>query len=132
MPDRDYYLKDDRTLAATRDAYKKHLAAMFTLAGMSDADKRAQGVFDLEVKMAQAEWANEDRRDEDKTYNPMSYSELKALAPQFSWDAYFKTAGIPLDRRGGRTPGHRGREIGASRSCRRFSPTRRSPSGAII
>jgi len=94
MPDRDYYLKDDPALAAARDAYKKHLAAMFTLAGMSDADKRAQGVFDLEVKMAHADWPNEDRRDEDKTYNPMSYSQLKALTPQFSWDAYFKTAGI--------------------------------------
>jgi predicted metalloendopeptidase len=94
MPDRDYYLKDDPALAAARDAYKKHLAAMFTLAGLSDPDKRAQGVFDLEVKMAQADWPNEDRRNEDKVYNPMSYSELKALTPQFPWDAYFKTAGI--------------------------------------
>ncbi len=94
MPDRDYYLKDDPALAAARDAYKKHLAAMFTLAGYSDADKRAQGVFELETKMAQADWVNEDRRDEDKVYNPMSFSQLKALTPQFSWDAYFKAAGV--------------------------------------
>jgi putative endopeptidase len=96
MPNRDYYLRDDPDLAKTRDAYKKHLSAMFTLAGMSDAGKRAQAVYDLEYKMADAEWANADRRDEDKTYNPMSYSGLKALAPQFPWDAYFKSTGIAL------------------------------------
>ena len=96
MPDRDYYLKDDPALAKTRDAYKKHLAAMFTLAGYDNADARAQGVYDLEYKMAQADWANADRRDEDKIFNPMSYSQLKALAPQFPWDAYFKSAGFPL------------------------------------
>jgi putative endopeptidase len=102
MPDRDYYLKaDDKDLAATRDAYKKHLAAVFTLAGMSDADKRAAGVYDLEYKIAEAQWANADRRDTDKTYNPMSFSELKTLAPQFPWDAMFKATGIPLTAPGG-------------------------------
>src|SRR5262249_28413370 len=37
-----------------------------------------------------------DRRDEDKIYNPMSYAELKTLAPQFPWDAFFKPGGLPL------------------------------------
>ncbi len=97
MPDRDYYLRDDKDLAATRDAYKKHLAAMFTLVGMDDADKRATAVYDLEHKIAEAEWANADRRDEDKVYNPMSYAELKALAPQYPWDAFFSRSGLPLN-----------------------------------
>ena len=102
MPDRDYYLKaDDKDLAATRDAYKKYLASMFTLAGLSDPDKRAAGVYDLEYKIAEASWANADRRDTDKTYNPMSYTELKALAPQFPWDSYFKSTNIPLTGPGG-------------------------------
>ncbi|HEX3673884.1 MAG TPA: M13 family metallopeptidase [Rhizomicrobium sp.] len=102
MPDRDYYLKtDDKALAATRDAYKKYLAAMFTLAGMSDPDKRAAAVYDLEYKIADASWANADRRDTDKTYNPMSFSELKAFAPQFPWDSFFKATGIPLTAPGG-------------------------------
>ncbi|HEY2069195.1 MAG TPA: M13 family metallopeptidase [Rhizomicrobium sp.] len=94
LPDRDYYLKDDAALAKTRDAYKKHLAAMFTLAGLSDPDKRAQAVYDLEYKIAQVSWARADRRDTDKTYNPMSYSDLKAFAPGFPWDAYFAAGGI--------------------------------------
>jgi putative endopeptidase len=101
MPDRDYYLKDDPALAAARDAYKKHLASVFTMLNLDDPDKRAQAVYDLEAKMADADWPNEDTRDEDKVYNPMSYSQLKQLAPQFPWDAYFKSAGISTSNASG-------------------------------
>jgi putative endopeptidase len=94
LPDRDYYLKDDPDLAKARDAYKAHLSKVFALAGMSDPDKRAAGVYDLEYKMADAEWAREESRDADKTYNPMTLTELKALAPQFPWDAFVKAGNI--------------------------------------
>jgi putative endopeptidase len=92
--DRDYYLKEDKALATVREAYKKHLAQMFTLAGISDADKRAAAVYDIEYKIAQAQWSNADSRNVDKVYNPMSFTQLKALAPQFPWDSYIKAAGI--------------------------------------
>jgi putative endopeptidase len=102
MPDRDYYLrKDDADLEKTRDAYKKHLATMFALAGQKDGDKRAAAVYDLEARMAEADWPNADRRDEDKIYNPMSYAELKALAPRFPWDALFSKSGLPLNAASG-------------------------------
>jgi putative endopeptidase len=98
MPDRDYYLRQgDADLDKTREAYKKHLGAMFALAGFKDGEKRAQAVYDLEAKMADADWANADRRDEDKIYNPMSFAELKAMAPQFPWDAFFKLSGLPMN-----------------------------------
>jgi putative endopeptidase len=96
MPDRDYYLRDDAELAKTREAYKAHLAKMFTMVGMTDADKRAAAVYDLEHKMADADWPNADRRDEDKVYNPMTYAELKKLAPQMPWDALFSRSGLPM------------------------------------
>jgi len=96
LPNRDYYLRDDKDLAATRDAYKKYLAQMFTLAGMTDAGPRADAVYAVEAKIADAQWANADRRDEDKIYNPMSVSDLKKLAPGFDWDAFLKEAGVPL------------------------------------
>ena len=95
LPDRDYYLLDDKALVTTRDAYKKYLADMLTLAGFKDADKRAAQIFALETEIAKAHWTRADRRDEDKVYNPMSYSDLKKLAPQFAWNAYFAEAGIP-------------------------------------
>ncbi|MFZ2069587.1 MAG: M13 family metallopeptidase [Xanthobacteraceae bacterium] len=94
--DRDYYLKDDKALATVREAYKKHLAQMFTLAGIADGEKRAAAVYDVEHKLAQAQWSNVENRDVIKTYNSMSFIQLKALAPQFPWDSYFKAAGIPV------------------------------------
>ena len=96
MPNRDYYLRDDKAIVATREAYKKHLATVLQMAGISDATKRAAAVYALELKIAQAQWPNEDRRDEDKTYNPMSISDLKKLAPQFPWDVYLSAANIPF------------------------------------
>jgi putative endopeptidase len=96
MPDRDYYLRDDAALAAARDAYKRYLAQMLTLAGESDADKRAQAIYDVEAKIAKVHWTRAENRDEDKTYNPMTVSDLKKLAPEFPWDVFLTEADVPL------------------------------------
>ena len=96
LPDRDYYLKDDKALATTRDAYKKYLATMLQLAGMADANARAAAVFELETRIAQVQWNRADRRDADKTYNPMGVSALEALAPDFPWGPFFSEAGVPV------------------------------------
>jgi putative endopeptidase len=96
MPNRDYYLSNDPAIVQTRDAYKKYLATMLGLAGIPDAESRAAQVYAVEAKIAQAQWPNADRRDVDKTYNPMTVSQLEQLAPQFPWKTYFEAAGIPL------------------------------------
>src|SRR5690606_29378015 len=49
MPDREYYLSDDKAMAANRDAYKAYVAALLKQAGDADADKKAQAIFDLET-----------------------------------------------------------------------------------
>lgn len=94
MPNRDYYLSNDPAIVTTRDAYKKYLATMLGMAGIADAETHAAAVYAVEAQIAQAQWANADRRDVDKIYNPMSISQLKQLAPQFPWDAYLDGAGI--------------------------------------
>lgn len=95
LPDRDYYLRKDKDIASTRDAYKKFLAQMLGFAGVKDADTRAAAIFKLENDIAVAHWPAEDRRDAEKTYNPMTIADLKKLAPQFPWDAFFAGGGIP-------------------------------------
>jgi putative endopeptidase len=93
LPDRDYYLKTDKEIVDTQVAYKKYIAQMLAFAGVKD-DARAAAVYQLEYDLAVASWAAEDRRDAEKTYNPMKISDLKALAPQFPWDAYFASGGL--------------------------------------
>ncbi|HEX4388634.1 MAG TPA: M13 family metallopeptidase [Steroidobacteraceae bacterium] len=93
MPDRDYYLLDEKSLVETREAYKKYLADMLAVAGINDPG-RAAAIYALEAKIAEAHWPKAETRDADKTYNPMSLSELTRFAPQFPWSAYFAAAGV--------------------------------------
>ena len=93
MPDRDYYLLTDKDSAATRDAYKKYLAAMLSIAGVQDA-ARSAAVYALEEKIAGVHWPAADRREVDKVYNPMSTTALAAFAPQFPWNEFFSAAGV--------------------------------------
>ena len=100
MPDRDYYLRDDKEVAATREAYRKYLADVLAIAGINDP-QRAAAVFALEARMAEAHWSAAERRDAEKTYNPMSLSQLSQLAPQFPWGAYFNAKGVSPRAPGG-------------------------------
>jgi putative endopeptidase len=101
LPDRDYYLSDDKALVETRAQYRQYLADMMKLGGMDDADARADRVLALETQIAKAQWSRADRRDEDKIYNPMKISDLKAMAPNFPWDAFLAETHVPLMTRNG-------------------------------
>ena len=97
LPEREYYLKQDEKSAKLREAYVKHVANMLTLLGdpadVSGAE--AATVVKIETDLATASMKNTDLRDPDKTYHKMTLAELKALTPNFSWDAYFKAVGHP-------------------------------------
>ncbi|HWA31488.1 MAG TPA: M13 family metallopeptidase N-terminal domain-containing protein, partial [Rhizomicrobium sp.] len=101
LPDRDYYLRNDKEIVATREAYKTFIAQMLGFAGVKDAGARAAAVFKLESDIAAVQWPAEDRRDPDKTYNPMTLTELETFAPQFPWAAYFSAAEISATAPGG-------------------------------
>jgi putative endopeptidase len=98
MPDRDYYLRDDAEIVATRSAYIQYLSTMLGFAvntvGQDELDRRAAAVFAVEAEIAKAHWPAAERRDADKTYNPMPLSALEALAPQYPWRAAFARSGL--------------------------------------
>ena len=75
---------------------------MMSLAGMSDAQARADRVLALETEIAKVHWTRADRRDADKIYNPMTVSDLKTLAPDFAWDAFLAEGAYPADDAGRR------------------------------
>ncbi|MFO1186955.1 MAG: M13 family metallopeptidase [Alphaproteobacteria bacterium] len=96
LPDRDYYLRNDKEIVETLAAYRKYLAAMLDLAGLADTGKRANAVLALETEIARAHWPAADRRDADKVYNPMTIGDLEKFAPEFPWRVAFEKAGIPV------------------------------------
>src|SRR5690606_2584280 len=94
MPDREYYLSDDKAMAANRDAYKAYVAALLKQAGDADADKKAQAIFDLETKIAKAQASVVDTQDIHKANNPWPTADFGKQAPGIDWPAFFAAANL--------------------------------------
>lgn len=97
MPDRDYYLKDE--FKPQRDAYRAYIERTLQAVGQSDPTGAADRIMAFETTVAEKSWASEDRRDLDKTNNPMSSAELEQYAPGFPWAAFFNGAQVPPQKR---------------------------------
>jgi putative endopeptidase len=110
LPDEAYY-REDR-YESVRTAYTAMLSRFFVLAEAAPDDaqaaKLAQQVLELETKIAKHHWSVVETRDEDKTYNPATWDELRAKLPhldlaawvaawQKAYDATATAAKQPLD-----------------------------------
>jgi putative endopeptidase len=80
LPDRDMYDVKNAQFEPLREGYKKYIAAMLTLAGEKDVEKRAAAIYALEEKIAATHWTRVENRDPQKTYNKMTPEELPWLA----------------------------------------------------
>lgn len=89
LPDRDYYLKREDRFVQYRDAYKRYIAHILTLAGIDDGAAKAEAILGFETRIAEVHWTQEDSRDIQKIYNPMSLDQLQALAPELDWRLMF-------------------------------------------
>jgi putative endopeptidase len=99
LPDRDYYLGDSQRFKDIRAKYVAYIAEMLTLAKWPDPEANARAVMDMETRLAEVSWTRIQRRDRDKTYNPMTPAELASFAPGFDWNRYFAAVDVPgLDR----------------------------------
>ena len=96
LPDRDYYLDEKNArFAEARTKYQQHIAAMFTLAGIANGDAKAQAIFALEKKIAEAHWSRVESRQMEKIYNPVTRAELPTKYPGIDWNALLSGGGVP-------------------------------------
>ena len=97
LPDRDYYTKDDAKSKEIRERYVQHVQKIFELLGDAPAaaKKEAQTVMRVETGLAKASLTRVERRDPYKTKHIMKVADLKSLAPNFDWSAYFSTSQVP-------------------------------------
>jgi predicted metalloendopeptidase len=91
MPDRDYYISTNPKMAEVRKQYQGHVAAMLKLAGLSDAQARADRVFALETKMAGVHATREESED---PHGAMTWKreDLASKAPGLDWPALLEAA----------------------------------------
>lgn len=96
LPDRDYYVSDDKDSKEKREKYVLHVAKMLQFLGekpeqaKADADK----ILALEIQMSRPRLDRVERRDSKKQYNPTAVSDLKKMVPIIDWNTYLKGIGI--------------------------------------
>ncbi|WP_028924324.1 M13 family metallopeptidase [Pseudonocardia acaciae] len=93
LPDRDYYLSNDKKFTDIRDKYRAYTAKMLTLAGLPDPDGTAGRVLDLETKLAAAEWTKVQNRDPLAIYNRFTVADA-TKATGMDWATYMAGAGV--------------------------------------
>jgi putative endopeptidase len=96
LPDRDYYTKDDEKSKDIRAKYVAHVARTLELLGDAPvvAQSRAAKVMEIETALARASLTRVDKRDPYKLFHKVDLKSLRAMAPDFDWDAYLKSVGV--------------------------------------
>jgi putative endopeptidase len=94
MPDREYYLAEDATASETRTKYQSYIANMLKLAGFTDPETRAKGIFDLELAIAKVHLSLAENDDIHKANNPWKKADFASKAPGLEWPEYFRGAGL--------------------------------------
>jgi putative endopeptidase len=97
LPDRDYYLQP--SFSEKKAKYQAYVQQILTMLGWEKPAENAKAIVEFETRLAQASWSRVERRDRDKTYNPMSVAELNAAMPGFDWNRYLAGTELPkVDR----------------------------------
>jgi endothelin-converting enzyme/putative endopeptidase len=106
MPDCDYYVKPEPRFKEARKKYLAHVAAMFRLAGETEAGAKsaAATVMRMETRLAEKSLDNVALRDPKATDHKMSFADLQKLTPDFNWTAYYHRIGLTRDARGSEEP----------------------------
>ncbi|HEX5134077.1 MAG TPA: M13 family metallopeptidase, partial [Thermoanaerobaculia bacterium] len=99
LPDRDYYLKTDKTSVELRKKYVAHVAKMLELAGTppKKAAADAKAILAVETRLAKASQNNIDLRDPDKTHHPMTLDAFSRSTPNLEWAAFFREQSVPAE-----------------------------------
>jgi len=93
LPDKDYYLKNDKRSNSIREAYLSYMTDMFKMTGdnAADAIKKAEAVMALETGLAKIQKSRVEMRDPQKTYNKFSVADFSKLTPGFDWKSLMAT-----------------------------------------
>lgn len=96
LPDRDYYVSDEKDSKEKREKYAIHVAKMLQFLGekpeqaKTDADK----ILALEIQMSKPRLDRVERRDSKIQYNPTAIADLQKMLPSVDWNTYLKGVGF--------------------------------------
>ena len=92
LPDRDYYIVDNKHFAEIRQQYVEHVTKMFVLAGDTPekAAREAAAVLEIETALAKASTSRTDLRDPANRYHIYTVADFQKLIPDFDYSVYYK------------------------------------------
>ncbi|NBW27346.1 MAG: M13 family peptidase [Flavobacteriaceae bacterium] len=96
LPDRDYYVSEDKDSKEKREKYVLHVAKMLQFLNESpeQAKANAEKILALEIQMSKPRLDRVERRDSKKQYNPTAIADLQEMLPAIDWNTYIKGIGI--------------------------------------
>jgi len=94
LPNRDYYLKDDKNYQDIRAAYLKHIDTMFQLAGFENGSEAADKILAVETELAKISWSKKQKRNPNKTYNIKYVDQFDATLPNIPVRFLLESYGI--------------------------------------
>ncbi len=96
LPDRDYYVSDDKDSKEKREKYVLHVAKMLQFLGDNPAQAKinADKIIALEIQMSTPRLDRVERRDSKKQYNPTALADLQKMVPIVDWKKYINGIGI--------------------------------------
>jgi putative endopeptidase len=97
LPDRRYYFDTDARAIEIRKKFALYVTNMFKIMGYSDNDalKASAYLIKLETAIAKTSRKREDTRDPLKNYNKLTYKKLTETTPDFNWDTFTTSTGLP-------------------------------------
>ena len=96
LGEKEYYLDTDEATTAVREAYKKYIVRLFTLAGFSEteATKKMNDVMAVETALAKASLSAVELRNPEANYHKMSFADLQKTIEGIDWNGYVKQLGL--------------------------------------
>jgi putative endopeptidase len=96
LPEQGYYFRTDDRSVKQRAAYQDHLVQAFRHLGYTEAEAKpkADQVFAVEKRLAQASLSEVEMRDPLKLQHPISQSDLGSGVGTWSWSQYLEALGV--------------------------------------
>ncbi|HLF52507.1 M13 family metallopeptidase [Flavobacterium sp.] len=96
LPDKDYYVSEDKDSKEKREKYVLHVARMLQFIGETPAKAKenANKILALEIELSKPRLDRVERRDSRKQYNPMTVADLQKMTPAVNWENYLSGVGF--------------------------------------
>ena len=94
LGDRDQYLSSDSLAVSRRGRYRAYVAHVLTLAGLANAEQRADSVLALETAIAQTQASAQASAVDRNADRQWSRADFAREAPGMDWDVFFDAAGL--------------------------------------